>query len=35
MTTSKNGQVQHIHPDPLSETDAFTNAISMVGGMQS
>ena len=35
MTTSKNGQVQHINPDALSKNPAFTNVISLVGGTQS
>ena len=35
MTTSKNGQVQHINPDVLSNNPAFTNIISVVGGTQS
>jgi hypothetical protein len=35
MTTSKNGQVQHVNPDVLSKNPAFTRIISIVGGIQS
>jgi hypothetical protein len=35
MTTSKNGQVQHINPDFISKNAAFINVISIVGGTQS
>ncbi len=35
MTTSKNGQVQHINPDALSKNPVLTNVISVVGGTQS
>ena len=35
MTTSKNGQIQHNHPDVLSINPAFTNVLSVVGGTQS
>jgi hypothetical protein len=35
MTTSKNGQVQHINPDVLAKNPAFTHVISVVGGIQS
>ena len=34
MTTSKNGQVQHINPDVLSKNPAFTNAISVTGNVR-
>ncbi len=35
MTTSENGQVQHISPDVLTKNFTFTNMISVVGGPQS
>lgn len=31
MTTSTNGQVQHINPDALSKNPAFTNVIAVTG----
>ena len=34
MTTSKNGQVQHINPDVLSKNPAFTNVISVSGNVK-
>jgi enamine deaminase RidA (YjgF/YER057c/UK114 family) len=34
MTTSKNGQVQHINPDVLSKNPAFTNVISVTGNVK-
>jgi enamine deaminase RidA (YjgF/YER057c/UK114 family) len=34
MTTSKNGQVQHINPDALSKNPAFTNVISVTGNVK-
>ena len=34
MTTSKNGQVQHINPDGLSKNPAFTNVISVTGNVK-
>ncbi len=34
MTTSKNGQVQHINPDVLSKNPAFTNVISITGNVK-
>jgi hypothetical protein len=30
MTTSKNGQVQHINPDVLSKNPAFNNVIPLL-----
>jgi hypothetical protein len=35
MTTSKNGQIQHINPDVLSKNPVFTKVISIVEGTQS
>lgn len=34
MTTSKNGQVEHINPDVLSKNPAFTNVISVTGNVK-
>jgi len=34
MTTSQNGQVQHINPDVLSKNPAFTNVISVTGNVK-
>jgi len=34
MTTSQNGQVQHINPDGLSKNPAFTNVISVTGNVK-
>ena len=34
MTTSQNGQVQHINPDVLSKNLAFTNVISVTGNVK-
>lgn len=34
MTTSKNGQVQHVNPDALSKNPAFTNVISVTGNVK-
>jgi enamine deaminase RidA (YjgF/YER057c/UK114 family) len=31
MTTSTNGQIQHINPDVLSKNPAFTNVIAVTG----
>ena len=35
MTTSKNGEVQHINPDIISKNAAFMGVISVAGGAQS